>query len=502
MNGPLVVGVDASTTACKAIAFELDGTPVAEGRRALALVSRGVDGWEQDAESWWTATLEALGELTTALGPDRERVRAMAVAHQRETFVMTDAAGAPLHPALVWMDARCKDEVARATTTLGAERLHAVTGKPPCVTPSFYKASFLLSRLAPALTRARPRLLDVHAFLVQRLTGEFVTSLASADPLGLVDMKARDWSDELLGYLSLDRGSVPTLVEPGAPVGALRSHVADRTGLPHGTPIFAGAGDGQAAGLGAGLVTSDRAYLNLGTALVSGVLSRDYRVDRAFRTLYGALPGTYFLETDLKGGTFTLSWLAEKWLRRKSANDSATEAELLREVEHEAARLPLGTDGLFVVPYWNGVMNPYWDDDARGIVVGLSGEHGPAHLYRAILEGLAFEQRLHTRAVEGALGHPLRELVVMGGGSKSDLFCRIVCDVMARRIARTKTPEATALGAAMLAAGGASLHAGVFAAATAMARAGGAFEPTADAARYDALYERYRAIYPALRRPT
>ncbi|MBK6697680.1 MAG: hypothetical protein IPG50_36665 [Myxococcales bacterium] len=232
MNGPLVVGVDASTTACKAIAFELDGTPVAEGRRALALVSRGVDGWEQDAESWWTATLEALGELTTALGPDRERVRAMAVAHQRETFVMTDAAGAPLHPALVWMDARCKDEVARATTTLGAEHLHAVTGKPPCVTPSFYKASFLLSRLAPALTRARPRLLDVHAFLVQRLTGEFVTSLASADPLGLVDMKARDWSDELLGYLSLDRGSVPTLVEPGAPVGALRSHVADRTGLP------------------------------------------------------------------------------------------------------------------------------------------------------------------------------------------------------------------------------------------------------------------------------
>ena len=296
-------------------------------------------------------------------------------------------------------------------------------------------------RRAAELSKRRLRVLDVHGFLAWRLTGRFATSLASADPLGLVDMQARSWSDELLALAGLDRSSVPELLEPGAVIGVVSDAAARHCGITPGLPVVAGAGDGQAAGLGAGIVGPERAYLNLGTAIVSGVLTAKYDVDAAFRTLYAATPGSYFLETDLKGGTFTLNWLAEKWLRAGDVDKA------LAELESRAASLPPGADGLMLVPYWNAVMNPYWDDDATGIVVGWHGAHEPAHLYRAILEGIAFEQRLHTSGVEQASGQTIREFVVMGGGSKSALWRRILADTLGKRIVSAANPEATALGA-------------------------------------------------------
>ena len=487
-KAPVVIGIDASTTAVKAIAWDASGNALSEGRASLALENPEPDGWEQDAESWWAATLAATRDAAQALPGDAE-ARALCVSHQRETFVLTDESGVPLHPALVWMDARCRSQVIEFTEQLSATRIHELSGKPPCVTPSLYKLGFLLAK-NPSLRARRPRLLDVHGFLVWRLTGRFATSLASADPLGLVDMRARRWSPELAALVGLEADQLPDLVEPGAVIGALGTEAARACGLPSGLPVVAGAGDGQAAGLGAGIVEPGRAYLNLGTAVVSGVLSNDYRIDAAFRTLYAGAPGTYFLETDLKGGTFILSWLAERLVGRP-----------LAELEVEAAAIAPGAEGLLLVPYWNGVMNPYWDDDASGITVGWHGGHGPAHLYRAAIEGIALEQHLHTSAVEAASG-PITELVVMGGGSRSDLWCRVLADVTEKRITRARTSEATALGAGVLAAVAANLHPSLRQAVSAMTATAQSFEPGAHRSFYKRLFsEVYRELYPALQKP-
>ena len=333
VSGDLVLGVDCSTTACKAIAWDAEGRACAEGRAPIALHNPGPDAYEQDAEQWWAACGEAIGRAAAALGGAGEkRLRALCVTHQRETFVVTDEAGKPLHPALVWMDARCRDAVKRAVGRVGAERLHAISGKPACTTPSLYKLLFLLEEAAAELSKRRLRVLDVHGFLAWRLTGRFATSLASADPLGLVDMQARSWSDELLALAGLDRSCVPELLEPGAVIGVVSDAAARHCGITAGLPVVAGAGDGQAAGLGAGIVGPGRAYLNLGTAIVSGVLAAKYDVDPAFRTLYAATPGSYFLETDLKGGTFTLSWLAEKWLARRRRRQGSRRARVTRRI--------------------------------------------------------------------------------------------------------------------------------------------------------------------------
>jgi xylulokinase len=152
-----------------------------------------------------------------------------------------------------------------------------------------------------------------------------------------------------------------------------------------------------------------------------------------------------------------------------------------------------------LVPYWNGVMNPYWDDHATGIVIGLHGAHGPEHFYRAILEGIALEQRLHSERVEAATAR-IERFVAVGGGARSRLWCQILADVLARPIHLALTREASALGAAIVASVGAHVHTDFTSAVSAMTGTREVFSKSGDSAHYAELYERvYAPLYPNLR---
>jgi xylulokinase len=489
----LVLGIDSSTTACKAIAWDASGRPVAEGRASLALVNPGPGAYEQDPEALWGSLVEAVRALISRLGAEVDSIEALCVVHQRETFVLADEGGRPLAPALVWMDARCVEDVARASRDLGVDFIHTTTGKFPCTTPSFYKLLGLLRR-RPELGGLRPYFLDVHGFLMRRLVGEFVTSRASADPLGVVAMERGEYCRELLDYAGVEAGRVARLVGPGSVVGGLTEGAARELGLRAGLPVVAGAGDGQAAGLGAGAVGS-RGYLNLGTAVVCGRLSAGYRVDRGYRTLFGASPGSYFLEGDLKAGTFLVSWLLGTLLGLPAEGRD----EALRRLDGEAGALGPGAGGLVLLPYWNGVMNPYWDDRATGALVGLRGDHGPAHLLRAAQEGIAMEVRLHLEGLEQA--GPVEELVAVGGGARSDQFCQVVADVTGRPVLRHGSAEATCLGAGVLAAAAVGLHPSLDAAVEGMVGRAERLEPGPSRGYYEGLFEGvYRGLYPALAR--
>ncbi len=274
------------------------------------------------------------------------------------------------------------------------------------------------------------------------------------------------------------------------------------SGLPPGLPLVAGIGDGQAAGLGACAISPSETYLNLGTAIVSGTFSERYLVNPVFRTMTGGIPGTYVLETVLLGGTYTVSWFIENF--SGLTNSVLTDGESSENVlEAAAAEIPPGADGLVLVPYWNSAMNPYWDAAASGIVVGWRGIHRPAHFYRASLEGIALEQRLHTEGVESALGQEVDRYVVVGGGAKSPLWCQIIADVTGKTVFRATTSEAAALGAGILAAAGMRLYPDVQTAARAMTgRESRGFVPDPERrAFYERLYrDVYRFLFPSLQK--
>jgi xylulokinase len=493
-----VIGIDCSTTATKAVVWDEKGNSVAEGRATFPLSSPRPGWYEQDAEDWWTSTRTALQEAAARV--DAGSIKALGITHQRESFVCTDEIGRPLRQAILWLDARSYDEVDR----YGSDRLHEITGKPPSMTPALYKL-FWLRANEPELFDRTSRVLDVHAFLVHRLTGEWRTSWACADPLGLLDMRSFEWSDEVLGEVGLEMGQLSELSVPGSVVGELEEGVAREVGLPPGLPVVGGAGDGQAAGLGANITEAGRAYLNLGTALVSGTYSDDYAWGREFRTLSGPIPETYVPETLLRGGTYTIDWFVENFggVRAAELGLDLSAEEIL---EVAASRVPPGAEGLLLLPYLNSASTPYWDSQARGVLFGLSGAHKKAHVYRAVLEGLAYEQRLETEAMEKGVGQPVERFFAMGGGSRSPLFCQMMADVTGRPVTACQEVETTCLGAGVMAL--AALDGSdVRDVAAAMSGEGASYEPDQQRADfygriyndvYKELYPRLSALFPAL----
>jgi xylulokinase len=488
---PYVIGVDSSTTATKAVVWDREGHAVSEGREEFALTIPQPGWHEQNADDWWRSTRLAIKRA--AANVKASDIEAIGLTHQRETFACLGDDDAPLRPAILWLDARAVKEVEE----YGSEEFHRITGKPPDTTPALYKLLWLRDHEPEVLERTA-RIVDVHAYLVNRLTGNWRTTWACADPLGLIDMQTFDWSDAVLHEVGLGRDQLSELGEPGAVMGELRADVAEDLGLPPRIPIVGGAGDGQSAGLGADITRPGRAYLNLGTAVVSGTYSDDYAWGREFRTLGGPVPRTYTLETLLQGGTYTVSWFVNKLA---GAENWHLGLDLSHEevLEAGAARLPPGADGLLAVPYWNQSQTPYWDDYARGVILGFRGHHGKSHIFRAILEGIAFEQRMLTDGVAAALGQSIEVYLALGGGSRSALWCRIIADVTQRTVTACREVETTSLGAAMHAAAAIGWYDSITDAAHAMSGEGPSYDPEQPGVeRYQRLFEIYREIYPRL----
>lgn len=487
-----VIGVDCSTTAAKAVVWNSRGESLSQDRRTFEL-SQPRPGWgEQNAEDWWTATAAAIRRAVQTV--DTSRIGALCLTHQRESFVCVDDSGHPLRPAMLWLDTRATAEVEEH----GSPEVHRLTGKPPNPTPAWYKLLWLAQHEPDTMSRVG-KVVDVFGFLAHKLTGEWVTSWASADPMGLVDMSTFDYDDGLLSAVGLDRGRLCELRAPGSVLGRLRDDVAVQLGLPLGLALVAGAGDGQCAQLGTGATSPGRAYLNLGTGIVSGTYAQDYSHGMEYRTMSAAVPGAYALETFMGGGTFNLSWFIEKFsgIDLRALGLDLTPEHLL---EAAAAKLPPGADGLLALPYWAGALTPYWDHNARGVLLGFTGVHGKSHVYRALLEGIAYEQRFLTSGAEQALGEPVTEVIVLGGGSRSPVWCQIIADVMQRRVSVVREPESTCLGAGMLAAAAVGIHPSIQEAACAMSAVATSYEPDPQTvAVYEPLYEVYRDVYPATR---
>jgi xylulokinase len=494
-----VIGIDLSTTTGKAIAWNVEGQALAEGRAPLSLERPEPNAYEQHPDSWWRAVQTALAGVTAQIPADS--VAAVAVVNQRETIAVTDADDRPLRPAILWLDERRKAEVAALSAKVGVERMHALTGKPLDFAPAVYSLAWL-ARAEPDVFARIAHVYDPHAWIVRQLTGEFATSWASADPLGAFDIGAHTWADDVIRALPLAPEKFPHAAAPGTVIGQVTPTAAALTGLRAGTPVVSGGGDGQAGGLGTGVAKPGTAYLNLGTAVVSGVYDREPRIDPAFRTMCAIDRDGYILETSLRSGTL----LVNSMIRQVFGLDPDADPGIFRRLEQEASAVRPGSGGLLLLPYWNGVMNPYWDQDARGCLLGLSPDHGRGEIYRALLEGIALEQAFATNRVAAATGTPVESFAAIGGGSASDPWCRIMADITARPVVRAETAEASSLGAGIAAAAGIGWYGSFAEAAAAMTRTGAVFEPDAALADFHAellalyadLYPRLRDLYPRL----
>ena len=491
---PLVMGLDCSTSSCKAVVWDCCGNVIARGQSSLAMITPQPGWHEQPAKSWWEATVQSIRQAVSQV--DGRLLRGVCIAHQRETFVPVDEHGQPLSNASIWMDERARDILPDLEKAFGQETFHRITGKRLSVNLTIAKIAWL-KQYRPDIFALTSKYLDVHSFLVHQLTGLYRTGWGCADPTGMFDIQSNAWAETLLSQVGIRLDQLPEVYPPGMVLGTVLPSAAEACGLPADLPVVAGIGDGQASGLGVNITTPGEAYLSLGTSVISGTYSDKYVFNPAFRTMTGGIAGSYLLETVLLGGGYTLAWFMEKM----AAQPGQDVEQLQAYYDQAASELGPGSAGMVVVPYWNSVLGPYWDPAASGIIVGWRGFHQLTHLYRAILEGVAFEQHLGTLGVEKALGDPVQRYIAMGGGAQSHLWCQIIADVNNKPVFRAATTDAAALGAGILAATAAGCFANARQAAQEMSQIlPEPIEP--DPLRHDfynRLFEEvYRPLFPAL----
>jgi xylulokinase len=485
----IVIGIDSSTSATKATAWTREGILVGEGRQSIPMTNPLPNRFEQDPSDWWGSTCDALQSLFHNVDPTR--VAAVSISNQRETFGVFDADGNSVRPAMVWLDERAIAEVEAIDAALGADRVREISGKPLDVLLPYNRMAWLRKN-EPDHFDAIHRYADVHCFLCFQLTGNWTTSQASADPSGMLDIQQRVWSEEVLIAAGVPEDYMPDLAAPGALVGHITPIAATKTGLPADTPLFAGGGDGQCAACGAGVTSAGVAYMNLGTAIVSGVYSEKYAHDQAFRTEIAVADKGYIFETVLKSGTFLVDWFA----RELGGADTGAMGEVLSALGDEASKSAIGAGGLVLLPFWQGSMTPHWDAKARGIIAGLSGSTRRGDIFRAVLEGLALDQAFALEQATHAISGDISRIIAIGGGTASDLWLQIVADALNVPVSRAKVAEASALGAANCAAKGAGWYKTIADASHAMSQPTERnFDPVPQNV---ARYKEFRAIYDDL----
>lgn len=446
--GRLLLGIDIGTTGVRAAAFSEAGTLVGDASLPCPHDAPHAGWAEADAEQWWRALRRVLGDLGTqiALGD----VACVAVAGQAPTAVLVDAAGRAMRPAVLWLDTRADAEARE----LG--------------TQAYYLGPKLLwlARHEPDVVRRARWVLQSHAFVAMRLTGEAATDPSTAALcLPLFDLARLAWAEGAFARVhdartgaGVTAAQMPPVRHAHEVLGAVTVEAAAATGLRAGTPVVVGGGDFAAATLGAGVIEEGEACLMLGTAgnllVPKSSPGTDARLINAHHvgvSRWLSLGGT------LSGG-------AQEWLRHALARGAAAEADTavrgalptFEALDAEAERAGAGAEGLLFLPYLQGERTPIWDVDARGAYVGLSLAHARGHLWRALLEGIALGFA-DCAAVLADDGVALKEVIAANGGGKSALFRQILCDALGVPLAYTPKAGGTVAGAAILAGLGAGV---------------------------------------------
>ena len=482
----LVLGVDVGSQSIKAVIVDEAGDVVSAGSAALRMVHEH-DGWaDQDPYSYCTALRDAV--RAAMHGVQADRVVAMGLGSQVDGVVACDAVGAPLRPAIIWLDKRATDECDRLVAAVGSDVLAERTGLVADASHSAPKMMWIRDH-EPEIWERAAMLAPVGSYVLHHLTGSHAQDAANASSTMVYDVAKGNFDSELCEAAGIDPAMLPPVRPSTEVVGTLRRDIAAEFGLSAECAVVVGTGDEHAASVGAGAIEPGVVVDVTGTAEpVTTVGSDPVRDPLGVVETHGhAVPGSWLIENPgfVSGGS-TL-WLADGLLGVPQGDVFAM-----------ARQAPPASDGVLFLPALSGSTAPRWNDAMRGAFLGLAMNHTSAHVARAVLEGCAYALRdIVDRLDALGLGHG--EVRIVGGGARDDLWAAIKADVLGRPVRRVLTEEATAVGAAMVAGVGAGVFGDFTAASVAVHLDPETIDPDPEAQRqYADAYCRYRAAFDAV----
>jgi xylulokinase len=474
-----LIGLDIGTSGARAVAIDLDGNVVAAASESYEL-STPRPGWtEQAPDDWWVASQAVLSSVVSQL---RDAPLGLGLTGQMHGSVFLDNRDRVIRPALLWSDQRTSKECQAITKKVGAKRLVQITGNPALTGFQAPKILWLRAQEPAAYARIR-RVLLPKDFVRLRLTGDSATDASDASGTLLLDLRKRNWSDEMLEALEIPRRWLPVVREGTELTGTITAAAAALTGLPVGLPVAAGGGDNAAAAVGNGIVREGLVSSSIGTSGVVFADSEKVRIDPQGRlhAFCHAIPGRYHLMGVTLSAGGSLRW----W---RDASGSGLDYDGLAAL---AAEAPPGSEGLLFLPYITGERTPHLDPHARGAFVGLTLRHSLGHLTRAVMEGVTYSLK-DSLDLMVDLGVPVTEVRATGGGARSRFWRQLQADVFGVPVHRMSVDEGPSLGAALLAGVAVGAYADVFEASARIR-----LDPEVDVPvpLRSELYQRYHAAY-------
>jgi FGGY-family pentulose kinase len=499
-EGPYLLGIDFGTGGCRAGIFDRKGEPVAFEAVEFSTTHPRPAWAEQDPDQWESALIGSVKGALEKSGVSAEEIAGIGTDSTAATVVAMDENGRHLRPAILWMDVRASDQARRIQETgdpalkyNGFGAVSAEWGLP--------KAMWLKEKEPETFQKAR-YISDCADWVTKKLTGEWTTSINTAAAKYYHDRDVGGFPESL--YNALDAGDIldkypGEVTDLGVVVGGLVPEIAEATGLKAGTPVAEGGIDAYMGAIGLGVTEPGK------IALITG--SSHVMIGQAPQAVHGQgfwgsytdamIPGQYTVEA---GQVSTGSVV--NWFKTNFAGDAAAEAkrrgvDVYDVLTEQALQVPVGSEGLIVLEYFQGNRTPHTDPLARGVITGLSLSHGPGHLFRAIIEGICYGTEDIFRTMRAHDFEP-RINVVSGGPAKSELWMQLHADVSNVPIGFTKVSEGPVLGSAMLGAIAAGIYPDIPTAGREMVQTERVLEPNeARHEEYKFWVDRYIETYPA-----
>lgn len=483
----LYIGIDLGTSAVKALLMNGEGTVLYSVSKEYPL-SFPRPGWaEQSPADWETATWSCLTELTTYCG--NGKIAGIGVVGQMHGLVVLDERDAVIRPAILWNDGRSAKQTDYLNNEIGSDKLSSWTGNIAFAGFTAPKLLWLRENEPENFARIRKIMLPKD-YIVYLLTGVHSTDMSDASGLLLLDVKNRRWSAEMLNICGMTQTQMPKLFESYEVVGCVKHDIAGTLGLPKNVKVVAGAGDNAAAAIGTGTVSEGSCNISLGTSGTIFIARERFGVDsnNALHSFAHADGGYHLMGCMLSAAS------CQKWWLEK----------ILQTNDYTAAHLDItdnmmGENKTFWLPYLMGERSPHNDPSARGAFIGMRMDTTRAEMTQAVLEGVAYALR-DSLEVAKTLGVSVTVSKLCGGGAKSQVWQRIMANVMNIPMDILEAEEGPALGGAILAAVGCGEYSSVRNATDRIVRVVKTVRPDADiSARYEARYQTFRKLYPSLK---
>ncbi|MGF1634702.1 MAG: xylulokinase [Phycisphaerae bacterium] len=495
-----LLGIDIGTSGTKALLINEAGKVLATHTVTYPL-STPKPGWsEQDPEHWWAGCCKAVKAVLKKAGVGKHDVAALGMSGQMHGSVFIDKAGKVLRPCLLWNDQRTAAECDEIESAAGGRKALVKLVANPALTGFTAPKILWVRKHEPRVYAKTAHILLPKDYLRWRMTGEFATEASDASGTLLFDVARRNWSGELLSKLGIDRDLLPDSFESPDVTGLLHAEGARALGLAPGTPVVGGAGDVAAGAVGNGVVSTGVYNSIIGTSGIVFAHSDEMTLDTGgvggrVHTMCHAVPGKWCVFGCMLSGAGNFQWFADTLAAAEMKQLAAKDKSVFDALVKEAQAAPLGSEGLFFLPYLTGERCPHPDPLARAGYIGITRRTTRGHMVRALFEGVTFGMRDMLLIMRDEMKIPVKQIRGTGGGTRSALWRQIQADVLEAPLALTNSAEGGAFGVALLAGVGAGVYGSVEQACRATIKV---TEQTKPVKKQAAAYAKHHAVYAKL----